>query len=126
MTNRTVRSFAVSAAGEAFEKRATRFYKLSARLLPSSLLLKLCIAPYEVGIFFLKLFDVLLNQLKLSVEKGDVLLESAGTLSVAERCDKAAESDEKLIHGDTPNVQIEGLAATELGRCPGNTKNHRP
>lgn len=103
LANRTVRSFAVSAAGEAFEKRTTRFYKLSARLLPSSLLLKLCVAPYEIGIFFLKLFDVLLDQLKLSVEKGDVLLESAGTLSVSKGCDKTAESDEKLIHGETPN-----------------------
>lgn len=78
VANRAVRTFAVSAAGESFEQRATSLYKFSARLLPSSLLLKLCIAPYEIGIFFLKLFEVFLEQLKLSVEKGDVLLQDDG------------------------------------------------
>ena len=102
MTKRTVGSFAIPAIGQAFEQRATRLYKFFARLLPSSVLLKLCVSLYEAGIFFLQLFDVFLKQLKLSVEKGDVLLECTGTLSVPEGCNKAAESNEKFIHNETP------------------------
>lgn len=107
MTNRTVGSFAIPAIGQAFEQRTTSFYKFFARLLPSSMLLKLCVSLYEAGIFFLQLFNVFLEQLKLSVEKCDVLLESTGTLSIPEGCNKAAESDEKFIHGEILNVEVQ-------------------
>ena len=104
MTNRTVGSFAIPAIGQAFEQRATGLYKFFARLLPSSMLIKLCVSIYKAGIFFLQLFDVFFEQLKLSVEEGDVLFEGTGTLSTPEGRYKAAESNEKFIHGETPNV----------------------
>lgn len=68
--DRTVRSFAVPTAGKRLEKCAVGFYKLFDFLLPRNLLFKLCIVFYKSGIFCLKFFDVLSEQVKLSVKKG--------------------------------------------------------
>ena len=87
---RAVRSYRVS-VGSAFEKRATRLYKLLAFLLPQGLLFKVCVAPYEVGIFFLKFFNVVLEQLELRAEKGDMLLDDGNAFHVTEGRDQATQ-----------------------------------
>lgn len=75
MTKRTVGSFAIPAVGQTFEQRAARLYKLCHRLLPDRLLLKLCVALYEAGVFFLQAFHVFSKKLELGMQKGEVFLE---------------------------------------------------
>ena len=71
MANRAIRSFVVPAAGKAFERRATRLYKLLAHFIPREFLFKFCVLPYDAGIFFLQFYDVLLEQCKLCIQQVD-------------------------------------------------------
>lgn len=91
MALRTVRRFPIPTVGEALEQRATRLYKLSARLLPHELLGHFCVSFFKIGVFFLQVFEVFLDQEHLRVEQGDMLFKSARALSAAEGSNQSTE-----------------------------------
>lgn len=76
MAFRTDRSFSVPAPRKLLEKSAVGLYKLLSVILPRRLLLKFCVALYEAGIFFLQLFDLLFEQIKLGAKKREMFLKN--------------------------------------------------
>jgi len=106
--DRTVRSFAIATPSDALKKRAALFYKISRHILPSQLMIKLCATFYETGVFFLQLFDALLNELKLAAKQRDMLFQDASTLDISQAGNQTTESNKQFGH-DLVNDKLSGV-----------------
>ena len=84
LANGAVRGVSIPTPSEMLKQCAAGLYKLLNILLPRHLLFKFCVSPYKMGVFFFQCFDALFDQVKLSPEYRNMLLQNGSALHVAE------------------------------------------